>query len=112
MGPNAESEQLICGVEYKFVDDNKGIVEGYASVFGNEDLNREVVEHGAFKKTIQERISRGVVPFLDSHQWNIAHTLGSIIAAAEDSKGLQDRKSTRLNSSHLGISYAVFCLKK
>src|SRR5256885_4562328 len=25
---------------------------------------------------------------------------------------LQDRKSTRLNSSHLVISYAVFCLKK
>src|SRR3954467_6739395 len=26
--------------------------------------------------------------------------------------GLQDRKSTRLNSSHTIISYAVFCLKK
>src|SRR5205814_6176194 len=26
--------------------------------------------------------------------------------------GALDRKSTRLNSSHLGISYAVFCLKK
>src|SRR2546430_3586682 len=26
--------------------------------------------------------------------------------------GLQDRKSTRLNSSHSQISYAVFCLKK
>src|SRR5258705_9888947 len=26
--------------------------------------------------------------------------------------GKLDRKSTRLNSSHLGISYAVFCLKK
>src|SRR5258705_4432969 len=26
--------------------------------------------------------------------------------------GVEDRKSTRLNSSHLGISYAVFCLKK
>src|ERR1035441_3586356 len=25
---------------------------------------------------------------------------------------VEDRKSTRLNSSHLGISYAVFCLKK
>src|SRR5258705_5668640 len=25
---------------------------------------------------------------------------------------MRDRKSTRLNSSHLGISYAVFCLKK
>src|SRR5256885_4022386 len=27
-------------------------------------------------------------------------------------RGQQDRKSTRLNSSHLVISYAVFCLKK
>src|SRR5205814_9645988 len=27
-------------------------------------------------------------------------------------RGRLDRKSTRLNSSHLGISYAVFCLKK
>src|SRR5690348_18127679 len=26
--------------------------------------------------------------------------------------GVQDRKSTRLNSSHPSISYAVFCLKK
>src|SRR5437899_8191008 len=29
-----------------------------------------------------------------------------------EGQGLKDRKSTRLNSSHLGISYAVFCLKK
>src|SRR5437899_11670126 len=29
-----------------------------------------------------------------------------------DKLGMVDRKSTRLNSSHLGISYAVFCLKK
>src|SRR5262245_63646958 len=28
------------------------------------------------------------------------------------SGSVSDRKSTRLNSSHLGISYAVFCLKK
>src|SRR5882724_9233822 len=28
------------------------------------------------------------------------------------SRAARDRKSTRLNSSHLGISYAVFCLKK
>src|SRR5262245_66490460 len=28
------------------------------------------------------------------------------------SRWAEDRKSTRLNSSHLGISYAVFCLKK
>src|SRR5947199_2798997 len=29
-----------------------------------------------------------------------------------DDEPRSDRKSTRLNSSHLGISYAVFCLKK
>ena len=28
-----------------------------------------------------------------------------------DGKESSDRKSTRLNSSHLGITYAVFCLK-
>src|SRR5438045_8002280 len=33
-------------------------------------------------------------------------------AGADVSPVLKDRKSTRLNSSHLGISYAVFCLKK
>src|SRR5437899_8431087 len=33
-------------------------------------------------------------------------------AHAADERYRKDRKSTRLNSSHLGISYAVFCLKK
>src|SRR5205814_3128491 len=31
--------------------------------------------------------------------------------SAGDANRFEDRKSTRLNSSHLGISYAVFCLK-
>src|SRR3712207_8574379 len=30
----------------------------------------------------------------------------------EPAAGVEDRKSTRLNSSHANISYAVFCLKK
>src|SRR5262245_32141343 len=34
------------------------------------------------------------------------------LAKAEAERARRDRKSTRLNSSHLGISYAVFCLKK
>src|SRR5262245_64848785 len=33
-------------------------------------------------------------------------------SAPVESTSSADRKSTRLNSSHLGISYAVFCLKK
>src|SRR2546426_3858282 len=36
----------------------------------------------------------------------------AIVAGAVAQFGVQDRKSTRLNSSHLVISYAVFCLKK
>src|SRR5262245_65900427 len=34
------------------------------------------------------------------------------IGRRDDVAAARDRKSTRLNSSHLGISYAVFCLKK
>src|SRR5205814_1495641 len=36
----------------------------------------------------------------------------AILAGREEKIRSLDRKSTRLNSSHLGISYAVFCLKK
>src|SRR5436853_5067321 len=35
-----------------------------------------------------------------------------LVGITEDAEDAIDRKSTRLNSSHLGISYAVFCLKK
>src|SRR5207302_6581137 len=37
---------------------------------------------------------------------------GQLFSAAAYSIGHGDRKSTRLNSSHVKISYAVFCLKK
>src|ERR1035438_10624350 len=62
---------------------------------------------------------------------NLARTPSRLCSAAVSTKGITfrrrngenvarikvtapviDRKSTRLNSSHLGISYAVFCLKK
>src|SRR3712207_8763688 len=35
-----------------------------------------------------------------------------IVASVDEKSGVLDRKSTRLNSSHANISYAVFCLKK
>src|SRR3712207_7122214 len=35
-----------------------------------------------------------------------------VLAAASTTSSRLDRKSTRLNSSHANISYAVFCLKK
>src|SRR5690625_5944657 len=36
----------------------------------------------------------------------------SAVSAASSRPGRADRKSTRLNSSHVASSYAVFCLKK
>src|SRR3712207_7420741 len=36
----------------------------------------------------------------------------SVATVVFDKTGTLDRKSTRLNSSHANISYAVFCLKK
>src|SRR5207249_10777715 len=52
-----------------------------------------------------------------SHQVLRVHALerrGHLLAAARAQHGERpgDRKSTRLNSSHVSISYAVFCLKK
>src|ERR1035438_736701 len=47
-----------------------------------------------------------------SGDFDIAIRVESFIPAHLYSKAGLDRKSTRLNSSHLGISYAVFCLKK
>src|SRR5437870_9006883 len=40
------------------------------------------------------------------------HRVAPDRAAPGDAGRGQDRKSTRLNSSHVAISYAVFCLKK
>src|SRR3712207_8128205 len=38
--------------------------------------------------------------------------LGAVLGLQNFQSPLLDRKSTRLNSSHANISYAVFCLKK
>src|SRR3712207_9565055 len=42
---------------------------------------------------------------------NKKYPLADLMEACRAYPGLSDRKSTRLNSSHANISYAVFCLK-
>src|SRR3712207_7551659 len=45
--------------------------------------------------------------------YRVVGPLGQLVhAVLEECLDQQDRKSTRLNSSHANISYAVFCLKK
>src|SRR5207248_5618841 len=55
-------------------------------------------------------VDEGIDPVLDRFQRD-AHINGLFIATFSYGRGI-DRKSTRLNSSHRTISYAVFCLKK
>src|SRR5713101_9389425 len=40
------------------------------------------------------------------------HDRGDVALGYDEEMDRRDRKSTRLNSSHMSISYAVFCLKK
>src|SRR5438270_12723651 len=53
--------------------------------------------------------TRGVVLDRDDER---DHQSGSVRRSVPRNAGCRDRKSTRLNSSHSQISYAVFCLKK
>src|SRR3712207_6857773 len=55
-------------------------------------------------QVVQERVARGTAHHLDE--------AGPRPLTARHHRLRQDRKSTRLNSSHANISYAVFCLKK
>src|SRR5439155_3129092 len=43
---------------------------------------------------------------------NVSVAINRVIRMSRLQKLFRDRKSTRLNSSHVAISYAVFCLKK
>src|SRR6266496_4637961 len=49
------------------------------------------------------------LPISETSCWRSAKSITIPIAFSSDAR---DRKSTRLNSSHVEISYAVFCLKK
>src|ERR1039458_10535516 len=60
-----------------------------------------------YRRSPQSKLS-GVETFDQDHR---AAALGTSPERPWRGGGFLDRKSTRLNSSHLGISYAVFCLK-
>src|SRR5258705_6220473 len=63
--------------------------------------------------TIFARFQTFFTLFLHFGLYRSAHTVALLCVLNDrDQSARRDRKSTRLNSSHLGISYAVFCLKK
>src|SRR5256885_11801230 len=58
------------------------------------------------KQTVVDQRDKQFVPYVTAVQ------VGTAVIFPNSDNIRQDRKSTRLNSSHLVISYAVFCLKK
>src|SRR3712207_7959777 len=75
----------------------------YTTLFRSTvDARGEVLELTSTVNTMVDQLSS----FADEVT-RVAREVGT-----EGNLGGQDRKSTRLNSSHANISYAVFCLKK
>src|SRR5690554_7571437 len=89
------------------------------------DIGGESSRPGAASVSVAEELDR-VIPVLEviAAECDVVISIDSSTAAVmtaaasagagiiNDIRALRDRKSTRLNSSHVRISYAVFCLKK
>src|SRR5947199_4157285 len=95
----------MCVVEFPASISPRSTLFPYTTLFRSRQLDRVArrARHRAHDQTIalQQLISQR--RFADVRQ---------IFAGKSIAAKRSDRKSTRLNSSHLGISYAVFCLKK
>src|SRR3712207_8815633 len=73
----------------------------YTTLFRSLGAQRLAESHGLRGDHVHERAA------LEAGEDRGIDLLGDVLVVGEE-----DRKSTRLNSSHANISYAVFCLKK
>src|SRR3712207_8669646 len=84
----------------------------YTTLFRSAVKNRDPAHEEAVSTVLASSgepsagAGRGMVSMRDEEMQRIADRAGL------DQRRTEDRKSTRLNSSHANISYAVFCLKK
>src|SRR5437899_12747427 len=76
------------------------------SISRNEKLMAVILANPVMINAYQSGIPGNGKPFPDGAK------MAKIHWNPKKHETFPDRKSTRLNSSHLGISYAVFCLKK
>lgn len=89
-----EFKQLTEGL--KDVDLKKRIVTGYLSNFGNKDSDNDIIEKGAFSKTLTERKEQ--IFFLNQHNWQQPH--GKFAVLQEDSKGLYFESEPLIDTSY------------
>ncbi len=67
-------------------EDEKGVFEGYGSIFGNVDLGNDVIQSGAFTKSINRTGAKGV-KLLYQHKTDMP--IGVFESIEEDQKGLK-----------------------
>src|SRR5207249_10769080 len=80
---------------------------------GDPNARPQLVQHvseGDFVKLKSVGRNAKVTRRLDDHHFEVE--VGSMKMRVAQEDIAEDRKSTRLNSSHVSNSYAVFCLKK
>jgi HK97 family phage prohead protease len=82
-----------CALEFKALNDATGTFEGYLAVFGNVDGNGDVIDPGAFTKTLADHEavkSRDHSPYLFPLLWqhNEKEPIGGFSTAREDTNGL------------------------
>src|SRR2546427_7461000 len=80
----------------------------YTTLFRSQFRNQAIDKEGSFLKYFESNLHRFISePFREDVSAEV------LMKPCDDGTKLEvDRKSTRLNSSHSQISYAVFCLKK
>ena len=88
---------------FQDADLKQGIVSGYFAVFGNKDLEHDIIEKGAFAKTIQERgpKGKGLIKYLLDHDRYKA--VAKITELDEDHKGL--RYTAKIGTHALGQDF-------
>ena len=71
-----------CKLVEKKADDEKGIIEAYVSISGNEDSYGDIIQKGAFLDSLKRKLPVGVW----SHNWD--QPIAKTLEAKEDSHGL------------------------
>src|SRR5262245_65071886 len=87
----------------------------YTTLFRSGLAKAGLKKGAAAAKGLFGKVLGRVIPFKargKQHELWVEQRQGGAVVLVATTPAVLDRKSTRLNSSHLGISYAVFCLKK
>lgn len=84
------------GASVKDVDSSNRIVTGYLSNFGNIDLDDDIMQKGAFSKSLMER--KNNIFFLNQHNWN--QPLSKFAVLQEDEKGLYFESNPLPNTTY------------